>query len=71
MVGNGFKLSRELSRADTSPGLQDHLHEMLKRPSSGPLRVGQNLSALLIIPEPELDDNQDITLVQLEPTLNG
>jgi len=34
--------------------------------SSGSLRVGQSSSALLTIPEPELEDNQDITAMQTE-----
>ena len=36
-------------------------------PSSGPLRVRQSSSALLITPEPELDDNRNITTMQSGP----
>lgn len=76
-VGNGLTVNRAPSRAGSAaPPSHDRStpSRNTKPPSrdaqagssSGVLRVGQSSSALSTIPEPELDDNQEITAMQSE-----
>jgi len=75
-VGNGLTINKAPPRAGSvAPSHGRSTPSRSTKPpsrnaqagsSSGSLRVGQSSSALLTTPEPELDDNQDITAMQSE-----